>query len=91
MERYTRKVDGQPATAMQWTGTNVDEMAKFVKDRASFARSYFAEGKGEAQMTLTGGASGDVKCHPDDMIVRCGGQLYPVRPEMFEQNYEKVD
>lgn len=91
MERYKRKADGQPAVAVQWTGTNIDEMVKLVKDRASFARKYFAEANGEASMKITGGASGDIQCHPDDVIVRCGGQLYPVRPELFEQNYEKVD
>ena len=70
--------------AVQFTGGNKDEIAKFVGK--SFMQWTNCPEVGIATI------EGDMRAKPNDWIIKgIKGEFYPCKPDIFEQTYEKVD
>lgn len=70
--------------AVQWTGNNLDELCKFVPEE--FRHNKIHQPMGivtlEGVMTISEG----------DWIVKgLRGEFYPVKPDIFELTYERVE
>ncbi len=71
--------------AIQWTGENFGQVEQFMGVRSSFVRGDF---NGLRLHTL----EGVMLAMPGDWIIRgVAGELYPCKPEIFEQTYERVE
>lgn len=78
--------------AVEWTGTNVDEIAAFVSSYADFLRTDCVGPNGGV---MPGGAliiptlEGDHTASPGDWIVKgVKNEFYPVKPDIFALTYE---
>ena len=81
--------------AIQWTGENWDKVLEFIPDVGSkyWLKSGAVGGTAELNQpiiikTLEGNMTADV----GDWII-CGvvGEYYPVKPDVFEKTYERVE
>lgn len=69
--------------AIQWTGTNLDEITNFIQDDSWL---YLLDGL--YIRTL----EGDMKANISDYIIRgLRGEYYPCKPDVFEKKYEAID
>lgn len=80
--------------AVQWTGSNPDELLGFMLARASLRRSNY---KTEAGGIMVGGCliietlEGEMRADPLDWIIKgVKGEFYPCKPDIFEATYEPV-
>ncbi len=83
MPRFTKK----PLTieAVQWTGDNLDEIQAFDPDHRRILG-------GGAMPLVIWTLEGPLNAQVGDWIVRgVKGELYPVKPEVFEATYEPAD
>jgi hypothetical protein len=68
--------------AVQWTGSNADEIEEFIGQVWKAAPDRIRINTPEGTMVAT----------PGDWIIRgVAGELYPCKPDIFEQTYEPVD
>lgn len=78
--------------AVQWTGTNADDVLGFTLGRASVRdESYRRVGSNERVLVIET-LEGDMRAEPGDWII-CGvkGEFYPCKPDIFSATYESVD
>lgn len=70
--------------AIQWTGSNVDEMKDFVNDAGIIS---FCTGE-----LLIKTLEGTMLAREGDYIIQgVNGEFYPCKPDIFEKTYEKED
>ena len=70
--------------AVQWTGKNYDEVSTFAYDSE---RAVFI---GENNLIITT-LEGDMIANVGDWIIKgVKGELYPCKPDIFEETYEQV-
>ena len=70
--------------AVQWTGKNYDEVSTFAYDSK---RAVFI---GENILIITT-LEGDMIANVGDWIIKgVKGELYPCKPDIFEETYEQV-
>lgn len=81
--------------AIQWTGTNVDEIIGFTFAQVDTYRKDF---KTQHESIVPGGilviptSEGDHNANPNDWIIKgVKGEFYPCKPDIFEATYEKVE
>ena len=81
MAKYVKKPI--PITAIQWTGENHIELAKFTNGKCLFP-------VGESTIVIPT-LEGEMKANAGDYIVRgVEGEFYPCRQDIFEKTYEKI-
>lgn len=74
--------------AVQWTGDNVEEMAEHLEGALLGNLGFIIEQAPFIISTL----EGDHKANVGDWIIRgIKGELYPCKPDIFEQTYEAVE
>lgn len=78
--------------AVQWTGTNVDEVLDFTLGRASVRDESFQRLSSSERVLIIETLEGDMRAEPQDWII-CGvkGEFYPCKPDIFEATYEPAD
>ena len=73
--------------AIQWTGSNLDEMRKFMSKNKP---AWGSEGYPDALYIYTLG--GTHRADIGDWIIKgVKGEFYPCKPDIFEQTYEPVE
>lgn len=84
--------------AIQWTGTNFEEIkAFFGKDAKEYAQLTEVGLDGKVKDTIKGNLTietleGNHTASPGDFIIRgVKGEYYPCKPDIFEQTYEVVE
>ncbi len=77
--------------AVQWTGSNVDEVIGTFFVEASFRRKDFNRDNG----VIVGGSiivetlEGEMRADPGDWIIKgVKGEFYPCKPDIFASTYE---
>lgn len=71
--------------AIQWTGKNGDEIIKFVDSHCCLVNK--SNGK-----VLINTLEGDLYASVNDWIVKgVKGEFYPVKPDIMEQTYTRVN
>lgn len=72
--------------AVQWTGENFREIVQFVKDKD---RPVDMASKSSEKKLLIVTLEGLMEANAGDWII-CGvkGELYPCKPDIFEETYE---
>ena len=82
MAKYRKKP--VEVEAIQWTGTNYDEVKEFCGSEVIFDlfhHQIFIE-------TL----EGDMRASDGDFIIKgVKGEFYPCKPDVFEKTYERTD
>lgn len=74
--------------AIQWTGTNIGELAEFLGISEAKAKEMAYVGTELCISTL----EGDMRAIPTDMIIRgIRGEIYPCRKDIFDETYELVE
>jgi len=79
MEKFRKK----PVVieAVQFTGNNRNEIAKFINKQISLGEKYI----------IIPTLEGDMRADLGDWIIRgVNGEYYPCKPEIFEKTYEEV-
>ena len=72
--------------AIQWTGFNTDEIDQFSK---GFRRTRFADNMRDLQIETL---EGIMTANEGDWIIKgIQGEIYPCKPDIFEQTYEPVE
>lgn len=84
--------------AIQWTGTNFDEVKAFFGEDAKKCSNLVEVGlDGKVKNTIKGNLTietleGNHIALPGDFIIRgVKGEYYPCKPDIFEQTYEVVE
>lgn len=81
--------------AVQWTGTNLEEIKAFVgKDlQYDIIDTAWQAGKGIPYVNMKiHTLEGDQECTKDDFIIKgVNGEFYPCKPDIFEKTYEAVE
>ena len=81
--------------AMQWTGLNLEEVKDFVGEALTYDILDIAweVGKGRPHVFMKiKTLEGDMRCDYKDYIIKgVKGELYPCKPDIFEETYEQVD
>ncbi len=81
IQQYRRKTN--TIEAIQWNGTNLDEVMKFAKGSANVIYS------NDELYILT--LDGVAKAFDGDWIVKgCHGEFYPCGADIFTNTYERV-
>jgi hypothetical protein len=71
--------------AIQWTGSNGDEIARFCGGKCTFKH-------GNPEFFTLESHSAPLEASPGDWIIKgIVGEFYPCKPDIFEQTYEPVD
>jgi hypothetical protein len=90
MTRYRKKpivID-----AVQWTGTNVDEVLGFTLGRASVRDESFTKLGSSERVLVIETLEGSMRAEPMDWIIGgIKGEFYPCKPAIFAATYEAVD
>jgi hypothetical protein len=75
--------------AIQWDGSNLDEIKKFTGDHAVVK---YGEKDGEAIADLfIHTLEGDMHASKGDYIIKgVHGEFYPCKPDVFSQTYEEM-
>jgi len=85
MPRYRKKP--VEIEAVQWTGNNYVEVGSLVELSDWDGHSVSIGNDGLVIHTR----EGDMRADPGDWVIRgVAGELYPCKPEIFEQTYEPV-
>lgn len=73
--------------ALQWNGTNFNEIHDFTRDNSSFLLNDAKE-----LVLVVHTLEGDMTASEGDFII-CGvnDEFYACKPDVFEKTYEKVD
>ena len=77
--------------AVQWTGTNADEVLRFTLGRASVRDESFRRLSSSERVLVIETLEGDMRAEPMDWII-CGvkGEFYPCKPDIFAATYDPV-
>lgn len=81
-------------SAIQWTGTNCEEVKAFFSEDAkkTYGPMLDLDGKPEKGDLLIETLEGTMRASPGDFIIRgTKGEYYPCKPDIFEQTYEVVE
>lgn len=71
--------------AVQWTGSNREEMEKFIPN------TILAKKNAEEELAI-GTLEGVMTASKNDWIIKgVHGEYYPCKPDIFEKTYEQVD
>lgn len=74
--------------AVQWTGSNVDEILGFIVAKGSARRGLGDERNSLFIDTL----EGTMRADPKDWIIKgVKGEFYPCKPDIFAATYEPVE
>lgn len=78
--------------AMQWIGTNIDEVLKFCAGDAN----YELMARGNAELVIStledgNGTARHVASRGDWIIRGVQGEFYPCKPEIFDATYEAAE
>ena len=80
--------------AVQWTGSNVDEVIAHLLCTASFRRKDFTSVNGgvlPGGILLIDTLEGTMEANPQDWIIKgVKGEFYPCKPDIFAATYEEV-
>jgi len=69
--------------AIEWTGNNVFEMEEFASKKVEYTLD---------NCLLIGTLEGVMKADIGDYIIKgIQGEIYPCKPDIFQETYEKVD
>ena len=81
--------------AVQWTGSNPDELIGFMLTGASIRRTNYQSAQGGI---VVGGCllietlEGEMRADPFDWIIKgVKGEFYPCKPDIFATSYEAVE
>lgn len=75
--------------AILWTGFNFADSESFVGEPLGSGR-YVHERHHNVKIITT--LEGDMRCQPGDWIIKgVTGECYPIKPDIFEQTYERVE
>ena len=80
-------------SAIQWTGTNYEEVKAFFSDDAkkTCGPMLDLDGKPEKGDLVIETLEGNMRASPGDFIIRgIKGEYYPCKPDIFEATYEVV-
>ena len=85
--------------AVQWNGTNLEEIKEFVGDSLIYETFDVEWGDGEDILTITPTIDMGIKtlegthiCSNGDYIIKgVQGEFYPCKPDIFMQTYELVE
>ena len=73
--------------AVQWTGDNATEIAEFSK-----TSNRYVEVDEANKFVKIGTLEGVMTASLNDFIIKgVQGELYPCKPDIFEQTYERVE
>ena len=73
--------------AVQWTGTNFDEIYGFTKGSK---RVVFISAVNENDLIVVT-LEGDMTANVGDWIIKgVKGEVYPCKPDIFEKTYERI-
>lgn len=76
--------------AVQWTGSNVDEIATFFGTPSTIVAACISEVLNERRLPIVT-LEGVVTASPGDWIIRgVAGEYYPCKPDIFAKTYEAV-
>jgi hypothetical protein len=77
--------------AVQWTGSNVDEVLGFTLGRASVRDESFQRTSSSERVLVIETLEGTMRAGPMDWII-CGikGEFYPCKPDIFAALYDAV-
>lgn len=78
--------------AIQWTGTNADEVLGFTLGRASVRDELFQHPSSSERVLVIETLEGSMRAEPSDWII-CGikGEFYPCKPDIFAATYDPVN
>ena len=72
--------------AVQWTGTNAEEIKEFAGDNVSFKRV-----ASPVSSLYINTLEGEMKASVGDFVIRgVKGEFYACKPDVFSMTYEKV-
>jgi hypothetical protein len=75
--------------AIQWDGTNYQEVCDFVRERLVF--EYTSSPPSERVLVIET-LEGTMRAQAGDFIIRgVNGEYYPCKPDIFEKTYEPVE
>ena len=78
--------------AIQWTGSNFEEIKAFLGKDANKCYGIFLEDKPEKGNLVIETFEGNHTTSPGDFIIRgVKGEYYPCKPDIFEQTYEVIE
>lgn len=86
--------------AIQWNGENIQEVLDFCYSDTRWKEgieSHYVHGPSIGHVPATGDLDiptleGTMNARPGDWIIRgVRGELYPCKPDIFEQTYDKVE
>ena len=76
--------------AVQWTGSNMREIAEFAGEAAHITTNYKLPAQVRHKLEIAT-LEGDHRANIGDYIIKgVAGEFYPCKPEIFEQTYEEV-
>ncbi len=80
--------------AIQWTGSNLNEIKEFVGEALIYdiVDTAWKAGKGAPHVNMQiKTLEGNHKCTKGDYIIKgIKGEFYPCKPDIFEMTYKKV-
>ena len=81
--------------ALEWTGTNINEIGDFCKDKCTFeySESAWIVGRGPVKVDLyIDTLEGRMHASEGDFIIKgIKGEFYPCKPDIFWETYEEVE
>ena len=91
MSKYRKKP--VEVEAVQWTGTNKEEIDNFVGDSAMWLHDlvYRPHDYEEGYILNIQTLEGTMRAKVGDYIIKgVNGEFYPCKPDIFEKTYEKI-
>jgi len=78
--------------AVQWNGTNLEEIKNFVGDALEFQADVLLEDEKMQIMVVIKTLEGEHYASVGDFIIKgVHGEFYPCKPDIFEKTYEAVE
>ena len=78
--------------AIQWTGTNIEEVKAFLGKDAKKCYGIYLEDAPEKVNLVIETLEGNHTALPGDFIIRgVKGEYCPCKPDIFEQTYEVIE
>jgi hypothetical protein len=75
--------------AVQWTGTNADDILAFTLGQASVRDESFSFVSSSQRVLVIETLEGSMRAEPQDWIIRgVKGEFYPIKPDIFAATYE---
>lgn len=78
--------------AVQWNGTNLEEIKNFVGDALEFQADVLLEDEKMQIMVVIKTLEGEHYASVNDFIIKgVHGEFYPCKPDIFKKTYEAVE